>query len=96
MEKKHLLILHNGSTADGAVHIAAFYAQMGFDVTTMWAAIGDFPADFSRFDACFLTGSPHGAYEKIAWIEREHEVIQAMAAKEMPMTAKAINTSIKV
>lgn len=94
MKKKHLLILHNGSTADGANHIAEFYERMGFGVTTMWASNDQFPSDFSQFDGCFLTGSPRGAYEKIGWIEHEHQVIQAMAADGLPMLGVCFGSQI--
>lgn len=38
-----------------------------------------------EFDGCFLSGSPHSAYEAIEWIVREHELIQEMAAGNMSL-----------
>jgi len=94
MNSKHLLILHNGTTADGANHIENQFKQIGLTVTTMWAANNQFPADISLFNGCFLTGSPHGAYEDIDWIHQEHELIQTLANNHMPMLGVCFGSQI--
>ncbi|MFK7803492.1 MAG: type 1 glutamine amidotransferase [Anaerolineae bacterium] len=96
MTKKppHLLILHNGSTRNGAARIATRYETAGLKVTTFWAANGEFPPNLTLFDGCFLTGSPHGAYENIQWIEQEHGIIQEMAAGNIPMLGVCFGSQI--
>lgn len=94
MTKNTLLILHNGSTRRGAKEISARFANAGLVVATYWAADGEFPHDITRFSGCFLTGSPHGAYEEIPWIEREHQVINEMAAAGMPLLGVCFGSQI--
>ena len=91
---KSLLILHNGSRPTGADHINEYFSHKGLDVTTYWAAGNQFPSDIDEFDACFLTGSPHGAYEKIPWIEEEHQLIRQMAAAGIPILGVCFGSQI--
>ena len=91
---KHLLILHNGTTPDGARPIARRFAQAGLDVTTLWAASGEFPTALSEFDGCYLTGSPHSAYEQIDWIGCEHRLIQQIDECNMPMLGVCFGSQI--
>ena len=94
MSNKQLLILHNGSTPDGAAHIATYFEAAGLSTTTTWAGGNEFPSNPSKFDGCLLTGSPHGAYEKIDWIEREHKLIVSLAEQEMPMLGVCFGSQI--
>ena len=91
---KNLLVLGNGTTCAGAYSVAHFFEQVGLRVTIHWAANNDFPADLASFDGCFLTGSPHGAYEAIDWIEQEHRLIQAMAERDMPILGVCFGSQI--
>ena len=63
-------------------------------VTTYWAAGDEFPSDIAQFDGCFLTGSPHGAYESIPWIAKEHALICELAAADMPMLGVCFGSQI--
>ena len=94
MNKKNLLILHNGTTPTGADSIAKYFKQAGLRVTIHWSANNDFPIDLVPFAGCFLTGSPHGAYEKIDWIEQEHKLIQAMAEQNTPLLGVCFGSQI--
>lgn len=90
----HLSILHNGSNRNGAAHIAKRYESAGLTVTTFWAANNEFPDDPHELNGCFLTGSPHGAYENITWINQEHAFIQKMASAGIPMLGVCFGSQI--
>lgn len=94
MTQKHLLILHNGSSAQGADPLAKRYTQLGLTVTIAWASNNQFPDDLGRFAGCVLTGSGHGAYEPIDWIEKEHQAIQDLAAENVPMLGICFGSQI--
>lgn len=94
VKKQHLLVLHNGSTRSGCDHVVARYQQAGFRVTNYWAANGEFPEQLEAFDGCYLSGSPHGAYDDIDWIHREHVLIEQMARRDMPMLGVCFGSQI--
>jgi GMP synthase (glutamine-hydrolysing) len=70
------------------------FAAAGFEVDLRWAYSGDFPERADGYDACFLSGSPHGAYERLGWIEREHELIHELAEQRVPMLGLCFGSQI--
>jgi GMP synthase (glutamine-hydrolysing) len=79
-----LLYLQNGPKRATVSKLEERFAQGGFDVDFQWAYAGEFPHSLDGYDACFISGSPHGAYEDIAWIHREHRLIEDLAARRIP------------
>ena len=94
MNKKQLIILHNGTKVDGAEGVANWFRANGVDVTVFWAYGGEFPSTFEAYNGCFITGSPHGAYEDIPWIHQEHELISKMAECNMPILGVCFGSQI--
>lgn len=84
MTTKPLLILHNGTQRSGSDHIAARFRAAGLPVDSFWAYNSEFPATLDGYCGLFLTGSPHGAYEHIPFIQREHELLQEVAKRPFP------------
>lgn len=70
------------------------FADAGFAVDFKFAYGGEFPDSLDGYDACFLSGSPHGAYEDIPWINREHALIKEMAERRMPMLGICFGSQI--
>jgi GMP synthase-like glutamine amidotransferase len=60
------------------------FAQAGFEMDFVWAYGGEEPGDLARYQAAFVSGSPHGAYEDIPWIHREHAWLAELAALGVP------------
>jgi GMP synthase (glutamine-hydrolysing) len=89
-----LLFLQNGPKLRSVSGLEDLFAAQGFDVDVSWAYQGQFPDDARRYDACFLSGSPHGAYEDIPWIHREHELIRDLASRETPMLGICFGSQI--
>ena len=89
-----LLFLQNGPRLRSVSGLEDTFAEQGFDVDVRWAYQGEFPDEAGRYDACFLSGSPHGAYEDIPWIHREHGLIQDLAAREVPMLGICFGSQI--
>lgn len=79
-----LLFLQNGTRPRSVSNLEERFAGAGFEVDVRWAYHGEFPDEPGAYDACFLSGSPHGAYEDIPWIHREHELIRELAEKRVP------------
>lgn len=85
MTKKRLLYLGNGRKLQSVAKLDERFETWGLGVDRYWAYNGEFPDDLGGYDGIFVSGSPHGAYEEIDWIEREHDLIRDAADKEIPM-----------
>lgn len=85
MSRPRLLYLLNGTTRATASRLPDLFRDEGLAVDMLWAYGGEFPEDLGVYDGIFLSGSPHGAYETIDWIEREHDLIRDAATRDIPM-----------
>jgi GMP synthase-like glutamine amidotransferase len=81
---RRLLYLDNAPNPTPAARVDGLFAEAGFVVDVRLAAYGDFPTRIQDYAGAFLSGSPHGAYDDVPWIHREHEVIQELARAEVP------------
>ncbi len=79
-----LLYLHNGPRRNSVAQLEQRFAEAGFAVESKWAYGGEFPASLDGYAACFLSGSPHGAYDDVPWIHREHELVAELAERAIP------------
>ena len=89
-----LLYLQNGPRRRSVSALEDRFAAAGFDVDVRWAYQGEFPEDLGAYGACFVSGSPHGAYETIPWIEREHDLLRDLAARGVPMLGICFGSQI--
>ena len=79
-----LLFLQNGPRRATVSKLEQRFADAGFEVDFKFAYGGEFPESLDDYEACFLSGSPHGAYEDIPWIHREHALIEELAERGVP------------
>src|SRR5476651_2261246 len=70
------------------------FEHWGLSVDRYWAYGNEFPDGLSGFDGIFLSGSPHGAYEDIPFIQREHQLISQAAALGIPMLGVCFGSQI--
>jgi GMP synthase-like glutamine amidotransferase len=89
-----LLYLQNGPRPRSVSGLEERFAAAGFDVDIRWAYDGQFPDSADGYGACFVSGSPHGAYEDIAWIHREHELLRDLAGRGVPMLGICFGSQI--
>lgn len=89
-----LLYLQNGPKRETVSGLETRFAASGFDVEFVWAYGGETPRALDSYDACFISGSPHGAYEDLGWINREHEWLQGLAERHIPMLGICFGTQI--
>jgi len=94
MGRKRLLYLHNGRSQQTIARLDERFESWGLDVAHFWAYQNEFPADLKGYDGIFLSGSPHGAYEDIPFIEREHRLIVDAAAQGIPMLGVCFGSQI--
>lgn len=94
MGRKRLLYLHNGRSQQTIARLDERFESWGLDVAHFWAYQNEFPADLEGYDGIFLSGSPHGAYEDIPFIEREHRLIVDAAAQGIPMLGVCFGSQI--
>jgi GMP synthase (glutamine-hydrolysing) len=80
-----LLYLQNGPRRETVSGLERRFGEAGFEVDLVWAYAGEEPARLDGYAACFISGSPHGAYEDIPWIHREHAWLQRLAEQRVPM-----------
>jgi GMP synthase-like glutamine amidotransferase len=80
-----LLCLHNGAMRATVSGLERRFAGAGLQVEMVRACGGETPQPAARHDACFVSGSPHGAQEDIDRIHREHDWLRALAERGAPM-----------
>jgi GMP synthase-like glutamine amidotransferase len=89
-----LLYLGNGRKMQSVARLDERFEAWGLTVDRHWAYNGDFPADLEVYDGIFLSGSPHGAYEDIPFIHREHELIREAGEHAIPMLGLCFGSQI--
>ncbi|MGH8634108.1 MAG: type 1 glutamine amidotransferase [Burkholderiales bacterium] len=94
MKRRRLLYLQNGTKRQPVSDFDERFAAAGFEVDIHWAYGGEFPQSLDPYHAVFLSGSPHGAYETIPFITREHELIVAMAERALPTLGVCFGSQI--
>lgn len=94
MAKKRLLYLGNGRSLQSVAKLDERFESWGLSVDSYWAYNGEFPASLEGYDGIFLSGSPHGAYEDIDWINREHELIRDAAERRIPQLGICFGSQI--
>ena len=85
MNKKRLLYLNNGTKPITTNKLDRHFGGMGLKVDKYWAYNNEFPDNLTCYDGIFISGSPHGAYEDIPFINNEHELILRASKKDIPM-----------
>ncbi|MBM9400676.1 type 1 glutamine amidotransferase [Gluconacetobacter azotocaptans] len=80
-----LLYLANGAQRISAARLDERFASEGMEVDIHWAYRDEFPDSLDGYAGIFLSGSPHGAYEDIPFILREHDLVREAAAHGIPM-----------
>lgn len=89
-----LLYLANGPKRQSVAKLDERFEWLGLTVESRWAYEGDFPDDLSAYSGVFLSGSPHGAYEDVPFIHREHDLIEKAAEKGLPMLGICFGSQI--
>lgn len=94
MPQPRLLYLLNGTSRSTVSRLADLFREAGLTVDMPWAFGGEFPEDLSVYDGIFLSGSPHGAYEDLPFIHREHALIREAAERDIPMLGICFGSQI--
>ena len=94
MTSRRLLYLGNGRQLQSIAKLDERFEGWGLSVDRYWAFNGEFPDRLDGYDGIFLSGSPHGAYEHIPFIQREHELIQDAADEGLPMLGICFGSQI--
>ncbi len=89
-----LLDLANSLGSDSRTGVADRLRAMSVDVTVVRAYADEFPAKLSAYDAVYLTGSSHGAYDDVPWIKREHQLIREAESLGLPMLGVCFGSQI--
>ncbi|MBO1358508.1 type 1 glutamine amidotransferase [Acetobacter sacchari] len=80
-----LLYLANGAKKHAPGRLDQFFERQNLSVDVFWAFNNELPDSLDEYEGIFLSGSPHGAYEDIPFIHREHDLIREGAARNIPM-----------
>jgi GMP synthase (glutamine-hydrolysing) len=91
---KRLLYLGNGRTVQSVAKLDERFRGWGLEVDRYWAWNGEFPDSLDGYDAIFLSGSPHGAYEDVPFIHREHDLIRQAADRGIPQLGICFGSQI--
>jgi GMP synthase-like glutamine amidotransferase len=91
---KRLLYLGNGRKLQSVAKLDDRFGGWGLAVDRYWAWNNEFPDSLDGYDGIFLSGSPHGAYEDVTFIQREHELIRDAAARGIPMLGICFGSQI--
>jgi GMP synthase-like glutamine amidotransferase len=90
----NFLFLQNSTERHSPSRVDLRFHGAGFKVDYYWAYQNEFPAKLDDYRGVFISGSPHGAYESIPWIDREHEVIQQIAELDIPTLGVCFGSQI--
>ncbi len=91
---RRLLFLSNGPHRVSVARLDSRFAALGLEVDIQWAYQGEFPDTLAPYAGIFLSGSPHGAYEDIPFIHREHGLIRDAATLGIPMLGICFGSQI--
>jgi GMP synthase (glutamine-hydrolysing) len=94
MASRRLLYLGNGRKFQSVAKLDERFEGWGLAVDRYWAFDGEFPDSLDGYDGIFISGSPHGAYEDVPFIVREHDLIQEAAARDIPMLGICFGSQI--
>ena len=94
MAPRRLLYLQNGRSQKTVAALDDRFESWGLAVDRYWAHQDQFPDDLSSYGGIFLSGSPHGAYEDVPFIHREHDLIREAADKQIPMLGICFGSQI--
>lgn len=86
--------LDNGPSPDGISGLADRFVGAGFTVDRYWAYRQEFPTTLGGYCGVFLSGSPHGAYDDMPFIHREHDFIAGAAEAGVPMLGVCFGSQI--
>jgi GMP synthase (glutamine-hydrolysing) len=89
-----LLYLGNGRKFQSIAKLDDRFEAWGLQVDRYWAYDGQFPSSLKGYDGILLSGSPHGAYEDVPFILREHDLIREAAEMEIPMLGICFGSQI--
>jgi GMP synthase (glutamine-hydrolysing) len=89
-----LLYLGNGRKLQSVAKLDDRFEGWGLSVDRYWAWNNEFPAGIDGYDGIFLSGSPHGAYEDVPFIHREHDLIRQAADRGIPMLGICFGSQI--
>ncbi|MFD2237560.1 type 1 glutamine amidotransferase [Aureimonas populi] len=93
-KSRRLLYLGNGRALQSVARLDERFEGWNLAVDRYWALDGQFPESLDGYDAIFLSGSPHGAYEDVPFILREHELIREAARRSIPMLGICFGSQI--
>lgn len=91
---KRLLYLGNGRKLQSVAKLADRFDGWGLTVDRYWAWNNEFPESLDGYNGIFISGSPHGAYEDVPFIHREHELIRDAANRQIPMLGICFGSQI--
>ncbi|MEI4472971.1 type 1 glutamine amidotransferase [Frigidibacter sp. MR17.24] len=94
MTHKRLLYIGNGTKFQSLARLDERFEGWGLTLDRYHAFAGEFPETLDGYDGIFLSGSPHGAYEDIPFINREHDLIREAADKGIPMLGICFGSQI--
>ena len=94
MAGARLLYLGNGRKMQSVAKLDERFESWNLSVDRRWAYDGEFPDRLDDYDGIFISGGPHGAYEDIPFIRREHELIREAAKREIPMLGICFGSQI--
>jgi len=91
---KRFLYLQNGPQRTSVSQLETRFSDAGFAVDFCWAYDGEFPDSLTPYHGVLLSGSPHGAYEDIQFIRREHDLITELGERQIPTLGLCFGSQI--
>ena len=91
---RRILFLQNGTERFSPSRVDQRFEASGWAVDYYWAFKDEFPDALEGYGGVFISGSPHGAYEDLPWIHREHEIIRDLVQHRIPMLGVCFGSQI--
>jgi GMP synthase (glutamine-hydrolysing) len=91
---ERVLILQNGIHGYLVNWVDQNFRSKGFEVDCYQSYANEFPSNIEGYSGVFISGGPNGAYEDIEWIHREHEIVESLASKKLPVFGSCFGSQI--
>lgn len=89
-----LLILQNSANPRSGERLETRFREWGHTTTSFRCLFEQFPPSLGGYDGLVISGGPNSAHDKLAFIDREKELLREAAAQGVPMLGICLGSQL--